>query len=54
MTTGEFSSEEHQHFSYFITKTSADKYEDPEKVASIENTFKKQVTVILDDYKFLL
>ena len=32
MTNGELSSEEHQHFSYFITKTAADKHEDPQKV----------------------
>lgn len=54
MTTGELSSKEHTHFSYFITKTSSNKHEDSQKVFSAENIFKKQVMVILDNYKFLL
>lgn len=51
MTPGELGSEAHKHFSYFITKTSANKHEDCQKVFSAENTFKntlkKQVMIIL-------
>lgn len=39
MTTAELRTEEHKHFSYSITKTSANKHADPQKVVSAENTF---------------